>query len=359
MPLQNPQQFFSVVINHLDKSYDGIEVLKGINLEVPQGQILGIIGKSGAGKSTLLRCLNGLEQPSSGTITIHGKLFTGIKESDRRKIQQDIGNVFQNSNLLSRLTVLENVMFPLNLLKVNSKIAHSKALQMLHLVGLKGKEDAYPGQLSGGQCQRVAIARALISDASLLLCDEFTSALDIETSLEILELLRDLNKRLGISIILITHDMGVVREICDEVCVLDQGRIVEKNDITSILLHTQNTVTKSLIRNLINKDLPHHLQEILLQKPKTNCDILVRLFFSSQTAGEPIISSIVKKYDIPINILFGNLDHIRKTAFGSLTIKIPYNIQIINKIMNYLEKRGVSSEIVGYLPQDGEMAWNS
>ncbi len=342
----------SIVIKNLEKTYD-VVVLKGINLEVPQGQILGIIGKSGAGKSTLLRCLNGLEQPSAGTITIDGQPFTGISDKDRRLIQQKIGNVFQSSNLLSRLTALENVMFPLKLLREDLEVSRTKALKMLHLVGLRGKENDYPNHLSGGQSQRVAIARALISDVSVLLCDEFTSALDLETSLEILELLRDLNKRLGITIILITHDMAVVRELCDEVCVLDKGQIVEKNDITSILLHPQNAVTKSLIRNLINRDLPHHLQEMLMKNPTPDSAALFRLFFSSQAAGDPIISSIVKKYDIPINILFGNLDHIRATAFGCLIVAIPYDCTKIDDIIKDLSQKDVSTEIIGYLPQQG------
>ncbi len=348
----------SVVIRNLTKSYTA-PILKGIDLEVPQGQILGIIGKSGAGKSTLLRCLNGLEHPTAGSVTIDGQLFTGVSDQERRQIQHKIGNVFQSFNLLSRLTALENVSFPLKLLKKDAKENHAQALTMLHLVGLKGKENAYPSQLSGGQAQRVAIARALVGDVSLLLCDEFTSALDFETSLEILELLRDLNKRLGVTIILITHDMAVVREICDEVCVLEEGKIVEKNDIASLLLHPQHTATKSLLRNLITKDLPHHLQESLRQSPVRGCSALLRLFFSSEAAGAPIISSIVKTYDIPINILFGNLDHIRETAFGSLIISMAFEPTKIKEIMEDLDRKNVSSEILGYLPQQEEQPWNS
>ncbi len=344
----------SIIIKNLEKSYDKI-VLKDINLEIPQGQILGIIGKSGTGKSTLLRCLNGLEKPDRGTILINGQLFTGVSDPERRRIQQKCGNVFQTFNLLSRLTALENVMLPLDFFKKNSGKNKSKALGMLHLVGLKGKEMSYPSQLSGGQSQRVAIARALISEAALLFCDEFTSALDPETSLEILELLRDLNKRLGITIILVTHDMSVVREICDEVCVLDKGQIIEKNDITSILLHPQKEVTKSLIRNLFNKDLPHHLQEMLMTNPKKGSSTLLRLFFSSQAAREPIMSNLIRKYDIPINILFGNLDHIRETTFGCLIVEIPYEISNLDKLIKDLDQRNVSSEIIGYLPQKKEI----
>ena len=343
----------SIVIKNLEKSYD-VPVLKRINLEVPQGQILGVIGKSGTGKSTLLRCLNGLESPSGGTITIDGQPFTGVSDKKRRQIQQKIGNIFQSFNLLSRLTTLENVMFPLKLLKRDAKESRLKAIEMLGLVGLKGKENVYPSQLSGGQSQRVAIARALISDVSLLLCDEFTSALDPETSLEILELLRDLNKKLGVTIIMITHDMAIVREICDEVCVLDDGRIVEKNDIAAILLHPQSSATKSLIRNLIKKDLPHHLQEQLVQSPILRSSVLLRLFYSSQVSEDPIISSLVKKYDVPINILVGNLDHIRETAFGSLIVEIPNEISVIDQIITELDQRGVSAEILGYLPHKEE-----
>ncbi len=341
----------SIIIKNLHKSFKS-PVLKGINLDIPKGQILGIIGKSGAGKSTLLRCLNGLEKPTHGTITIEGQKFTNVSDKTRRKIQQKIGNVFQSPNLLSRLTALKNVMFPVDLIKGRSKENREKALNMLQLVGLEGKEDMYPSQLSGGQCQRVAIARALMTDVDFLLCDEFTSALDFETALEILELLRDLNKRLGITLVVITHDMAVVREICDEVCVLDQGRIVEKNDITSILLHPQNKVTKSLIRNLINKDLPHHLQEQLTQKPTSSAKVFLRLFFSGETSGDPIISSLVRKYDISINIVAGNLDHVRKTAFGCLIIEIPYDDKKLKAIQNELGKRDVSSDVIGYLPHN-------
>jgi D-methionine transport system ATP-binding protein len=342
----------SVIVKHLEKSYE-IPVIKGIDLEVPQGQILGIIGRSGAGKSTLLRCLNGLEQPTSGSISIDGKYLTNVTDHERRSIQQKIGNVFQSFNLLSRLTVLENVVFPLKLINRSKEDLKSKALNLLDLVGLKEKAAAYPSQLSGGQSQRVAIARALISDVSLLLCDEFTSALDFETSLEILELLRDLNKRLGITIILITHDMAIVHEICDEVCVIEDGRIVEKNDIASILLHPVHIATKSLIRNLVNKDLPHHLQEILMPEPAKNSDVLLRLLFSSEPASEPVIAALVKKYDVPINILVGKLDHVRETAFGSLIISMPSDKANLQDIMADLDQRSVSAEILGYLPRGG------
>lgn len=348
----------TVLIEKLEKSYDRV-ILKDINLEIPNGQILGIIGRSGAGKSTLLRCINGLEEPTQGKIYIDSQLFSGIPLQKKRKIQQKIGNVFQSPNLLSRLTVLKNITLPLKLLGKESTESQSKALKLIELVGLKGKEESYPSQLSGGQCQRVAIARALITDTNLLLCDEFTSALDNETSLEILELLKDLNKRLGITIILITHDMAIVREICDEVCVIDKGRIVEKNNITSILLHPESGVTKSLIQNLFNRDLPHHLQEKLRPQASGKSTALIRLLFSSDSAGEPIISSLVTKHHVPINILFGNLDHIRETAFGCLIVEIPNDAEKLCAIREELHQKEVSTEVIGYLPASENQKWNN
>lgn len=348
----------SILIKNLEKAYDHT-VLTDIDLEVPNGQILGVIGRSGAGKSTLLRCINGLEEPTKGQIYIDGKLFTGESPQDKRKIQQTIGNVFQSANLLSRITALENTLLPLKLLGKNSTEMRKKALELLKIVGLEGKENAYPSQLSGGQSQRVAIARALITDAKLLLCDEFTSALDSETSLEILELLRNLNKKLGITIILITHDMAIIREICDEVCVIDKGKIVEKNDITSILLLPKHAITKSLIQNLFSRDLPHHLQERLRNKPSSSSTAILRLLFSSDAAGEPIISSLITKYHVSINILFGNLDHIRETAFGCLIVEIPNEIEKLNAIQKELNEKKISSEVIGYLPNHENEKWNS
>jgi D-methionine transport system ATP-binding protein len=228
-------------------SQGGLDVLKGISLSVRKGQIFGIIGRSGAGKSTLVRCLNGLETPRAGKIFIGDQSLTRAKGLEHRQILHKIGTVFQHFNLLTRRTVLENIALPLEFMGVAPDERAKKAKTIAELVGLSDKEQAFPNQLSGGQCQRVAIARALVSDVSLLLCDEFTSALDPETSLEILALLQDLNQRLGVTIVLVTHDMSVVREICDQVCVLDQGRVAEIGPVESILLKPQHEVTHALV----------------------------------------------------------------------------------------------------------------
>lgn len=324
-------------------------ILEDISLSVQEGKIAGIIGKSGAGKTTLLRCLNGLERPSSGAIEIFGKNVINLDNKSRRFFQKRIGTIFQSFNLLSRKTAYENIAFPLQLNGFPKKIIDERVNEMLSLVGLSDKGDAYPSQLSGGQCQRVAIARALAADISLLLCDEFTSALDPETTLEILELLSNLNKSLRLTILLITHDMNVVREICDDVFVLDQGRLVEYAPISEILLTPKHDVTKSLVGSLFKKDLPHHLADKLKQKPAKNDHAVLRMIFADQVANAPIIASLVEQFHLPINIIAGHLDHVRTTAFGQLIISFPYVQSVYENVIKYLELRQVATELLGYV----------
>ena len=324
-------------------------------MSVPKGQIFGIIGRSGAGKSTLLRCLNGLETPHSGEITIDDKSLLNTKSGDRRKILHKIGTVFQHFNLLTRRTVLENIALPLEFMGVNDNEIALKAREIAALEGLSDKHNSYPSQLSGGQNQRVAIARALVSDVSLLLCDEFTSSLDPETSLEILALLQDLNQRLGITIVLVTHDMSVVREICDQVCVLDKGQVVEMGSVESILLRPQHEVTQSLVSHLFIKELPRAIQDELRQEAKENDHVVIRLFFSNNTSYQPAIADIIQKFHVPISIIVGSLGHVREVAFGSMIVTLPahYKSQddtIVADILTYFQAHNISAEILGFIP---------
>lgn len=332
-----------------------LDVLAKVTLSIPKGQIFGIIGRSGAGKSTLLRCLNGLVEPMSGDIFIQQKSLNKTSPQERRKILQQIGTVFQHFNLLSRRTVLENIALPLEFMGVNSKGMNVKAKQIADLVGLSDKLNAYPSQLSGGQKQRVAIARALVAEVSLLLCDEFTSALDPETALEILALLRDLNERLGITIVLISHDMSVVREICDQVCVMDKGNIVEQGSVESILLRPQHEVTQSLVRHLFIKDLPRSISDSLHTEAKANDHVVLRLFFSNTASYQPAIAEIIQKFHVPINILVGSLGHVREVAFGSLIVTLPAHHKskddiIVSNILSYFKEHNISAEILGFIP---------
>ena len=331
-----------------------LDVLKGVTLSIPQGQIFGIIGRSGAGKSTLLRCLNGLEKPTSGEIFIHQQSLIQATKIERQKILHKIGTVFQNFNLLSRRTVLQNIALPLEFMGVSVDRITVKAQEIAALVGLSDKLNAYPSQLSGGQRQRVAIARALVSDVTLLLCDEFTSSLDPETSLEILTLLRDLNQRLGITIVLVTHDMSVIREICDQVCVLDNGNVVEVGSIESILLRPKHVVTQSLVSHLFVKDLPRTIHDSLHEEPLENDYAVLRLMFSDNTAFQPAIASIIQKFKIPINIIAGNLGHVREVTFGSMVVTmptcgLPTKDPLLFEVLAYFNTHHIAAEILGYI----------
>ena len=343
-----------VQLSDLCKSYSSslgrLNVLDKICLSVQAGQIFGIIGRSGAGKSTLLRCLNCLEFPDSGEIYINQQSLLHSSAKQRRKILQKVGTVFQNFNLLSRRTVLQNIALPLECQGLSVKEIASKVQKVANLVGLNDKHNAYPSQLSGGQRQRVAIARAIVADVTLLLCDEFTSALDPETSLEILALLRQLNKQLGVTIILITHDMNVVREICDRVCVLEQGVVVEDDSIEKILLAAKHAITQSLVRNLLIKDLPHAITEIIHPKQKENDHVVLRLAFSAHSATQPIIASIITKFNIPVNIIAGGLDHVRELALGSLIVTLPAHPHLLDEILHYFSICNVTTEILGFIP---------
>lgn len=345
----------AVEVLSLSKTYpksDGgtFYALKEVSLSVERGTIHGIIGRSGAGKSTLLRCLNGLESSSQGDIFIDDQKLTGISREQQRPILQKIGMVHQSFNLLHRRNVLQNIALPLEFSGLSQDRITEKVLKMADLVRLSDKYESYPSQLSGGQQQRVAIARALVGDVSLLLCDEFTSALDTETTLEILSLLKDLNVELGVTIVLITHDMSLVKEICDFVCVIDDGQIVEEGDVGSILLHPQHEVTQSLASSLFARDLPHPFQVRLTQTPTADSQVILKLLFSGESARKPVITSIIETFHVPVNIIAGSLDHIREVAFGHLIVTIPYSTDVVPKVLAFFEEHGVSAELLGYLP---------
>lgn len=266
-----------------------------------------------------------------------------------------MGTIFQTFNLLSRRTVLENIRLPLEWMgTVSSKESQNKVKSLIQQVGLAGLEDRYPAQLSGGQCQRIAIARALATDAKLLLCDEFTSALDPETSLEILSLLRQINQSLGVTIILITHDMSVVREVSDFVYVMERGCIVESGELEQVLLHPHHETTQSLLRGLFIKELPNHIQHQLQSEAPTGSasQALIRLIFSGQAAQRPIITDLIREKGVSVNIMAGSLDHLRETVFGALLISIPNHENQVATALDHFDKYGVAAEVMGYLPLD-------
>ena len=325
------------------------KVLDNVTFDVTKGSIVSIIGKSGAGKSTLLRCLNGLEHPDSGKIYFEGTDTTSLKANELRTLRQKIGVVFQSFNLLSSRTVFKNVALPLELLRIPNAIQKEKVERILKLVGLFEKRDSYPSQLSGGQCQRVAIARALVVDATLLLCDEFTSALDPHTTVEILELLQELNKTLGITIVFVTHDINVVKEIAQKVCVLDQGQIVEKGPVEKIFINPSHKVTKELLSELLKDNLPDFIQHQLHPQGQENDDLVLKLIFNSQTSTKPVIAELIQQWNVPINIMSGNLDHIGRETFGHLVISLKHNLESSEKIIAFLKENHVDVHQLGYI----------
>lgn len=320
-----------ITVKHLEKSYGSTGVLSDVSLEIKEGEIYGIIGQSGAGKSTLLRCLNALEGFQGGSVTVLGKRIEELNKEEINKLRREIGMIFQNFNLLSRKTVYENVALPLvfNGKKLKSPEIREKVMKMLELVGLADKKDSRPAELSGGQKQRVAIARALILQPKILLCDEATSALDPMITREILELLKKINKELGITIVVVTHQMDVVKQICERVAFLKNGKTVAEGRPEDIFIKPDENIKEFLGENLD-----------MLSKDGVN----MHIFFDGKTAGKPIIASMAKDLGVEASIIWARLDDFRGTVLGSLTVRIEKDEE--EKVKEYLKKQGVKWEVI-------------
>lgn len=303
-----------ITLKNITKTYGGaaqVQALKGINLTIDDGEIFGIIGKSGAGKSTLVRCINMLEKPTSGQVIIDDKDLTKMNESQLRAERKNIGMIFQHFNLLSSRTVAENIAFPLELVGASKDVIEKKVASLLDLVGLSDRAGNYPSQLSGGQKQRVGIARAIANHPEVLLCDEPTSALDLETSAAILELLQEINARLGITIVLISHEMAVIKKICTRVAVMDQGEVIEQGDVYDIFSQPQQPFTRQLVEHTFNLELPPHLTEDLR-------GTLLKILFLGERAEEPVLSEATLRFGISVNILHGKIEYINHRPIGLL-----------------------------------------
>lgn len=339
-----------IQINNLSKIYSGGEqevmALKDVNLTVNQGEIFGIIGLSGAGKSTLIRCINMLEEPTTGNILINGQDVTLMNNQELRQLRQKIGMIFQHFNLLSSRTVFDNVIFPLEIAGIPEKKARQKVGELLELVGLSDKARVYPEQLSGGQKQRVGIARALANEPFLLLSDEATSALDPQTTRSILKLLKDINRQLGLTILLITHDMNVIKDACDRVAVIDNSRIVEVGDVLSIFSNPGTPTSRSFINTIINKEIPEEILHRSVADNGSTASRLIRVSFIGTSAGEPLMSTMLQKYNVKANILYGNIDRVKDTPFGNLTLELIGTLDLINQAMDFLRESGLEIEVL-------------
>ena len=341
-------------LSHIEKIYDSpsgpVKAIKDISLHINKGEIYGIIGLSGAGKSTLVRCINLLERPTSGKVTVDGQDITAMSESQLRQARKSIGMIFQHFNLLSSATVYDNVAFPLKLVNAPKEKIDQKVRELLELVGLANKADQYPSQLSGGQKQRVGIARALASEPKILLCDEATSALDPQTTKAILELIKDINAKLKLTVVVITHEMQVIKDICDKVAVIDKGVIAEKGRVLDVFTNPQQPITKEFISVLLSNDLPVGFREReVKQEPFQNSMLLIRITFIGESANEPVISKLIKSFALDVDILFGSLDDIKGVPFGRLIISLDGEQDEVERALAYVKKQDLKVEVIGYV----------
>ncbi len=345
-----------IKLENITKTYDGkaqVHALKGINMTIDDGEIFGIIGKSGAGKSTLVRCINMLERPTSGNVIIDDKNMTNMSDAELRAERKNIGMIFQHFNLLSSRTVFDNIAFPLELVGASKEAIHKKVADLLELVGLTERQYNYPSQLSGGQKQRVGIARALASDPKILLCDEATSALDPQTTKAILELLQDINKRLGITIVIITHEMAVIKEICDRVAVIEGGVIKEQDRVVDVFTNPQSQTMKDFVKSIINMELPAGIKKMgITDQPAPGHGMLVRLRFKGKETNDPIVASIVEKFHTYVSVLYGNIDYIQDEPFGYLIVVVMGDMEAQAKALAYIKELPVGSEVLGYVPRN-------
>ena len=345
-----------IKLENITKTYDGkaqVHALKGINMAIDDGEIFGIIGKSGAGKSTLVRCINMLERPTSGNVIIDDKNLTNMSDAELRAERKNIGMIFQHFNLLSSRTVFDNIAFPLELVGASKEAINKKVADLLELVGLTERQYNYPSQLSGGQKQRVGIARALASDPKILLCDEATSALDPQTTKAILELLQDINKRLGITIVIITHEMAVIKEICDRVAVIEGGVIKEQGRVVDVFTNPQSQTMKDFVKSIINMELPAGIKKMgITDQPAPGHGMLVRLRFKGEETNDPIVASIVEKFHTYVSVLYGNIDYIQDEPFGYLIVVVMGDMEAQAKALAYIKELPVGSEVLGYVPRN-------
>jgi len=327
-----------------------LTALDNVSLHVPKGQICGVIGASGAGKSTLIRCVNLLERPTHGAVLIDDVDLTQLSEAELVKTRRQIGMIFQHFNLLTSRTVFENVALPLELENKSKAEIQEKTAALLALVGLSDKHNVYPANLSGGQKQRVAIARALASDPKVLLCDEATSALDPATTQSILKLLKEINRTLGITILLITHEMEVVKRICDQVAVIDKGRLIEQGTVSEIFSNPKTELAQEFISSTFHITLPEEYLENLSDTPKhAKSYPIIKFEFTGRSVDAPLLSQASKKFGVELSILTSQIDYAGGVKFGFTIAEVEGDEDAITQAKVYLMENNVRVEVLGYV----------
>ena len=322
-----------------------IQALNNVSLHVPAGQIYGVIGASGAGKSTLIRCVNLLERPTQGSVEVGGQELTALSEKELTKARRQIGMIFQHFNLLASRTVFGNVALPLEL----DNTPKRRVTELLDLVGLGDKHDSYPANLSGGQKQRVAIARALASNPKVLLCDEATSALDPATTRSILELLKDINRRLGLTILLITHEMDVVKRICDCVAVISNGELIEQDTVSEVFSHPKTPLAQQFIQSTLHLDIPEDYLERLKTEPAANSVPMLRMEFTGQSVDAPLLSETARRFNVNNNIISAQMDYAGGVKFGIMLTEMHGTQQETQAAIAWLQEHHVKVEVLGYV----------
>ena len=343
-----------IKLKNISKVFDisgkKLTALDNVSLEVARGQICGVIGASGAGKSTLIRCVNLLERPTTGTVEVDGMELTRMSEGDLIHARRNIGMIFQHFNLLSSRTVFDNIALPLELEKTPTNKINEKVTALLELVGLADKRDTYPANLSGGQKQRVAIARALASEPHVLLCDEATSALDPATTQSILKLLKEINRTLGITILLITHEMDVVKRICDIVAVIDKGQLVEQGTVSDIFSNPKTELAQEFISSTFHFNLPEEYLEKLSDTARhAKSWPIIRFEFTGRSVDAPLLSQTSRKFNVELNILMSQIDYAGGVKFGFTIAEVEGDEDAITPAKIYLMEKNVRVEVLGYV----------
>ena len=340
-----------IELTHISKNFASggrtVHAVQDVSLSIGKGEIFGIIGFSGAGKSTLVRCINLLERPTSGSVTVDGKEMTALSARELRQARKKIGMIFQHFNLMPSRTVFGNVAYPLRGSGLSREQIADKVHRLLELVGIGDKAEAYPKQLSGGQKQRVAIARALANDPNVLLCDEATSALDPQTTKAILRLLKNLNEKLGITVVIITHERAVVKEICDRVAVMEHGRVVEQGEVFNVFADPRQEITRSFIHTTSNlrkiEELIEEDSPVVQLKPG---ELIVRLSYIQRNVSEPLISTVSRKFDITLNIIFSDIAIVQNAPIGGTVAIISGEREQITQAIAYLIEKNVGVEVI-------------
>ncbi|OVE58731.1 methionine ABC transporter ATP-binding protein [Chryseobacterium mucoviscidosis] len=340
-----------IEIKNVSKTFhqkkQSFKALNNVSLTIEQGDIVGIIGFSGAGKSTLIRTVNLLEKPDSGEIVINGKDFTKLNSRQLAQERKKIGMIFQHFNLLSSRTVFENIALPLELDHVSKTEINKKVNELLKIVGLEEKAHDYPKSLSGGQKQRVAIARALANDPYLLLCDEATSALDPATTQSILQLLRDINQRLGITILLITHEMEVIKTVCNHVAVIDKGQLLIKGTLSEIVSNKENPIIKQFLNSSV-MTIPQELNKKLQQEPQDGLFPLVEVELNENISVEELLSIVYDKYKIPYKLLKADVEYLGDSNFGKLLLQLQGEEEKNQQAIYYFNQNKIQNTVRGY-----------